>query len=222
MAAVSGAFENKIVAARQRFIRETAGIDLAYCRNAARRFTGGRDPGPPQRQAAPAHMLYCPTEILFSRTVMENIVFGTPRAEDAAETATLLEMVVGHLSASGLLEHVMELGLDFQVGSKGDRLSGGQRQKIAIARAFLKASPILILDEATASLDNTSQGRIQRYLETDLDKKTTVIAVLHRLDITPAYDRIMVMKNGALVESGNFDELIGKKGAFYELFHGQG
>jgi putative ABC transport system ATP-binding protein len=131
-------------------------------------------------------------------------------------------MVVEHLAATGLLDDVMDLGLDFQVGSKGDRLSGGQRQKIAIARAFLKATPVLILDEATASLDNTSQAKIQRYLEEEIRGRATVIAVLHRLDLTPAYDRILVMREGALVESGRFEELMKKGGAFYELYHGQG
>ena len=222
MTAVSRSFEERILTARHRFIREIAGMDIEYCRSATERFISGKDPGPPRQTTGPGHMLYCPTEYLFSRTVMENVVFGTPRSEDAAETSALRDMVVGHLSASGLLEDIMDLGLDFQVGSKGDRLSGGQRQKIAIARAFLKEAPILILDEATASLDNMSQGRIQRYLEADLAGKTTVIAVLHRLDVTPAYDRIVVLKNGSLVESGKFEELIEKKGAFYELFQGQG
>jgi energy-coupling factor transporter ATP-binding protein EcfA2 len=222
MTAVSKRFEEKILMARHRFIREVAGMDVEYCRKATERFIDGKDPSPPRQLTSPGHMLYCPTEYLFSRTVMENIVFGTPRSDEASEKSALRDMVVGHLSESGLLDEIMDLGLDFQVGSKGDRLSGGQRQKIAIARAFLKASPILILDEATASLDNMSQGRIQRYLEMHLGGKTTVIAVLHRLDMTPAYDRIVVLKNGALVESGKFEELMKKRGAFYELFHGQG
>ncbi|WP_373500236.1 ATP-binding cassette domain-containing protein [Desulfococcus sp.] len=222
MTAVSGHFEARILAARHRFIREVAGMDIAYCRRATERFIRGENPGPPRQVTGEGHMLYCPTEYLFSRSVLENIVFGTPRSDDPAENSALGEMVVGHLQASGLLDEVMDLGLDFAVGSKGDRLSGGQQQKIAIARAFLKETPILILDEATASLDNLSQGRIQRYLETDLGGKTTVIAVLHRLDMTPAYDRIMVLKNGEIVESGRFEALMNARGAFYELFHGQG
>lgn len=125
------------------------------------------------------------------------------------------------IALAGLLDDIMDLGLDFCVGSKGDRLSGGQRQKIAIARAFLKETPILILDEATASLDNLSQARIQQYLEKELGGKVTVIAVLHRLDMTPAYDRIMVLKNGEVLESGKFEELMRNQGAFHELFHGQ-
>ncbi|AOY60247.1 MULTISPECIES: ATP-binding cassette domain-containing protein [Desulfococcus] len=218
MAAISERLAEKILAARHRFIQEVAGMDIAYCREATERFIKGEDPGPP----GAGRGLYCPTEYLFSRTVMENIVFGTPRSDDAAETSVLRDVVVDRLSESGLLDDIMELGLDFQVGSKGDRLSGGQRQKIAIARAFLKGAPILILDEATASLDNTSQGKIQRYLERDLGGKTTVIAVLHRLDLTRTYDRIAVLRNGAVVESGTFAELMAQKGAFYELFHGQG
>ena len=221
MAAVSGQFEARILAARDRFIREVAGIDITYCRKATERFIRGEDAGPPRQLAGQNHTLYCPTEYLFSRTVMENIVFGTPRSDDPAETSALGEVVVGHLQEAGLLDDIMDLGLDFCVGSKGDRLSGGQRQKIAIARAFLKETPILILDEATASLDNLSQARIQHYLEKELGRKTTVIAVLHRLDLTPAYDRIMVLKNGEVLESGKFEELMRNQGAFHELFHGQ-
>jgi len=96
-------------------------------------------------------------------------------------------------------------------------LSGGQKQKLAIARAFLKDSPILIMDEATASLDNTSQARIQGLLENKFKGKKTVIAVIHRLDLTPAYDRIIVLKAGRIVERGTYSELMEKKGDFYEL-----
>ena len=150
-------------------------------------------------------------------------MFGTPRSEDAAETSALRDMAgSGTCRHPGCWKKSWISALIFRWGARATALSGGQRQKIAIARAFLKEAPILILDEATASLDNMSQGRIQRYLEADLGGKTTVIAVLHRLDVTPAYDRIVVLKNGALVESGKFEELIEKKGAFYELFQGQG
>jgi putative ABC transport system ATP-binding protein len=116
----------------------------------------------------------------------------------------------------------MDIGLDFQVGSKGDRLSGGQKQKIAIARALLKKPPILIMDEATASLDNVSQRRIQAYIEDHLRGRTTVVAVLHRLDMTPGYDQIMVLKGGRVMETGDYDTLMAQKGAFYDLVEGHG
>ena len=111
----------------------------------------------------------------------------------------------------------MEIGLDFHVGSKGDNLSGGQKQKLALARALLKKSPILILDEATASLDNSSQTRIQHYISTKLRGNTTVIAVVHRLDMISEYDHILVMKEGKIVESGTYNDLITHKGVLYEL-----
>ena len=85
-------------------------------------------------------------------------------------------------------DDVIDAGLDYQVGSKGDRLSGGQQQKIALARAFLKEPEILIMDEATASLDNASQALIQRFIETQLKGKSTVVAVMHRLDALPSYE----------------------------------
>ena len=116
-----------------------------------------------------------------------------------------------------LLDEVLAIGLEFEVGSKGDRLSGGQKQKLAIARAFLKDAPILIMDEATASLDNTSQARIQNLLETDFRGRKTIVAVIHRLDLTPAYDRIIVLKAGRIVEQGTYEELMEQKGDFYEL-----
>ena len=91
----------------------------------------------------------------------------------------------------GLLDEILDIGLDFEVGSKGDRLSGGQKQKVAIARALLKDTPILIMDEATASLDNQSQAMIQKLIETRYKGHKTIIAVIHRLDMTPSYDRII-------------------------------
>ncbi|HDO31420.1 MAG TPA: ATP-binding cassette domain-containing protein, partial [Desulfobacteraceae bacterium] len=96
-------------------------------------------------------------------------------------------------------------------------LSGGQKQKVAIARALLKDTPILIMDEATSSLDNTSQARIQKLLETRYRGNKTIIAVIHRLDLAPSYDRIFVLKAGSLVEQGTYDELMAHQGAFYEL-----
>ena len=113
----------------------------------------------------------------------------------------------------------MEIGMRYDVGSKGDNLSGGQRQKMAIARAFLKTPKLLILDEATSALDNKSQARIQNLLENHWKGKSTVISIAHRLDIIKNYDYIAVMKSGKIGELGTYDELIGKKGLLYELVH---
>jgi ABC-type multidrug transport system fused ATPase/permease subunit len=107
------------------------------------------------------------------------------------------------------------------VGRGGDKLSGGQRQKLAIARAFLKHPRIMIMDEATAALDNKSQGRIQNIIEHHYKGKSTLIAVVHRLDIIKNYDKIAVMKAGKIVEMGTYDELIAKEGQLYELEFGR-
>lgn len=82
---------------------------------------------------------------------------------------------------------------------------------------MLKHAPILILDEATASLDNSSQARVQRYIETNLKGTTTLIAVVHRLDLILGYDHILVMKAGKIVESGSYAALMENKGILYEL-----
>ncbi len=120
-----------------------------------------------------------------------------------------------------MLETIVEIGMEFQVGSKGDRLSGGQRQKLAIARVFLKAPRVLIMDEATSALDNKSQARIQSLLDTRWKGRSTLIAVVHRLDIIKSYDKIAVMKAGRIGEIGPYDDLIAKKGMLYELIYGK-
>ena len=120
-----------------------------------------------------------------------------------------------------LLDTVLELGMKFNVGSKGDNLSGGQRQKLAIARAFLKNPKFLIMDESTSALDNKSQARIQNLLETRLKGKTSLIAVVHRLDIIKNYDKIAVMKAGKIMEFGPYDQLYAQKGMLYELVSGK-
>ena len=111
--------------------------------------------------------------------------------------------------------------MQFQVGSKGDKLSGGQRQKLAIARVFLKSPQLLIMDEATSALDNNSQARIQNFLETRLKGKATVVAVVHRLDIIAKYDKVAVMKAGKLIEIGPYDDLMTQKGVLYGLISGK-
>jgi putative ABC transport system ATP-binding protein len=124
-------------------------------------------------------------------------------------------------SREGLLDEILDIGLDFDVGSKGDRLSGGQQQKLAIARAFLRDTKILIMDESTASLDNASQTRIQKMLDNNFRGNKTIISVIHRLDLTPSYDKIYVLKNGSIIEEGSYKELMARKGAFYELAQGK-
>jgi ABC-type multidrug transport system fused ATPase/permease subunit len=164
--------------------------------------------------------LHCAAQYMYSHTVLENLVYGNLKAEQAPAMGDLLAMITDLLIQEDLVE-VMNAGLDFEVGSKGDRLSGGQKQKVALARAFLKEPSILILDEATASMDNASQAHIQRFIETQVKGKNTIVAVIHRLDMLPSYDKILVMRLGRVVESGTYEELMNAKGVFHGLVHGK-
>jgi len=165
---------------------------------------------------------YKPGEYLYAHSVLENVIFGHLRAEHALTNEQIRQNVVDLLAESALLDDVREVGLEFAVGSKGDRLSGGQKQKIAVARALLKNPSILILDEATASLDNASQTRIQQLLNSELRGRHTLIAVVHRLEMVRDFDLIAVMRAGRIVEMGNYEELTERKGLFYELAQGRG
>ena len=159
-------------------------------------------------------------DYLYPMTVMDNILFGRVRTTSPKVLDQIQKTIVSLLIEEDMLERILEIGLDFQVGSSGDRLSGGQRQKVALARAFLKEPPILILDEATAALDNASQTRIQNLLENKWKGSSTVISVVHRLDTIKNYDKVAVMKAGRIVETGGYAELMEKKGMLYELVHG--
>ncbi len=205
------ALEKKVLAARFNFQKNIVHVDIEQCKmkNIGSSIV-------PIFNEVGSFIPFCPTEYLYTRTLRENILFGAVKSERIL-SENLGEFASRAFSDEKLLDEVLDIGLDFEVGSKGDRLSGGQKQKLAIARAFLKDAPILIMDEATASLDNTSQARIQELLETDFKGNKTVVAVIHRLDLTPAYDRIVVLKAGRITEQGTYDELMEKKGDFYGL-----
>ena len=211
--ALPSVMEQKILAARHRFQEIIVNIDMDHCK-----VHGTCTPcnKMPRCGDMSGFIPFCPSEYLYTRTLLDNILFGAVKSEQIVDER-LRELAGQAFQDEKLLDEVMAIGLEFEVGSKGDRLSGGQKQKLAIARAFLKDAPILIMDEATASLDNTSQARIQGLLENEFKGKKTVIAVIHRLDLTPAYDRIVVLKAGRIVEQGTYDELMARKGDFYEL-----
>ena len=160
-------------------------------------------------------------EYIFTQTILNNIFFGKTKTDNPKAQDKINQSIVQLLIEEDLLETIVEIGMQFEVGTKGDRLSGGQRQKLAIARAFLKDPKILILDEATSALDNNSQSRIQNLLTNRWKGKSTLIAVVHRLDIIKDYDKIAVMKAGKIGEFGTYDELIAKKGMLYELVGGK-
>lgn len=159
---------------------------------------------------------YDPDRYIESRSIRDNILFGQPKAGRPGAMERISERLVQLLIEEGVLESIVELGLEFQVGSMGEYLSGGQRQKIALARVFLKEPAVYILDEATAALDNASQARVQNFLRT-VRGRHTVISVAHRLDTVSHYDRIVVMRAGRIVESGTYAELMAAKGVLHGL-----
>lgn len=151
---------------------------------------------------------------LFSTTIKENVAYGN---EDANE-----EAVINALKKANAYDFVMKLpqGINSQVGERGVKLSGGQKQRIQIARAILKDSPILILDEATSSLDARSEKEVQTALE-QLIKDRLVIIIAHRFSTIQNVDKILVLDKGKIIESGNPQELAKKKGIYSELLHYQ-
>jgi ABC-type multidrug transport system fused ATPase/permease subunit len=196
MVALSEDLERRILAARMRFI-ERVQHDL---------------PG--------AFAFYLASEYIHSQTILNNILYGKPRTDHPNAIERINQNIIHLLIEEDLLERIVELGMEFKVGTRGDRLSGGQRQKLAIARTLLKDPPIVILDEATAALDNASQKRIQNLVDTQWRARTTVIAVVHRLDIVKGYDKIAVMRAGKILEMGSYEDLMERKGMLYELVHG--
>lgn len=157
-----------------------------------------------------ANMSYVPQDpILFHRTLIENIRYGRPDATD--------EEVKEAAKQAHCHEFISEFqdGYDTYVGERGVKLSGGERQRVAIARAILRNSPILILDEATSSLDSESERLIQDALNT-LMKGKTVIVIAHRLSTIMAMDRILVIEGGEIVEEGTHKQLLRKKRGTYK------
>jgi len=146
---------------------------------------------------------------LFHRTILENIKYSSPEALDSE-----IKHAAKLAQADKFIEQLPE-GYNTTVGERGVKLSGGQRQRIAIARAFLKKSPILILDEATSSLDSESEQAIQDALE-ELMKEKTVIAIAHRLSTLKKMNRIVIIENGKIVEDGLPEELLKKTDGIFK------
>jgi ATP-binding cassette subfamily B protein len=155
---------------------------------------------------------YVPQEpMLFHRSLYENIVYGNKNAskDDVVAAAKLAH---AHDFINALPE-----GYDTTVGERGIKLSGGQRQRVAIARAILKKSTILILDEATSSLDSESEKYIQEGLW-ELMKGKTAVVIAHRLSTIKSMDRIIVLDGGKIAQQGTHDELIAKRGLYAKLW----
>ena len=147
--------------------------------------------------------------ILFHRTLAENIAYGKPNATKK------------EIEKAGKLAHCDEFiknlpyGLETFVGERGIKLSGGERQRVAIARAILKNAPILILDEATSSLDSHSEMLIQDALNTLMEGRTTIV-IAHRLSTIAKMDRIIVVDNGKIIEEGNHADLLAQENSLYK------
>jgi ATP-binding cassette subfamily B protein len=151
---------------------------------------------------------------LFHRSLMENIRYGRLEASD--------DEVIEAAKKAQAHEFILQTELQYEslVGERGVKLSGGQRQRIAIARAILKDSPILILDEATSSLDSVTEKKIQLGLE-NLMQGRTVVVVAHRLSTISHMDRILVFDQGRIIEDGSHQQLLLRDGHYAHLWNMQ-
>lgn len=150
---------------------------------------------------------------LFGTTIKENIRFGNPEATD--------QEVIEAAKAAYAHEFIMETDHQYEtlVGERGVKLSGGQKQRIAIARMFIKNPAILLLDEATSALDNVSEAYIKKALD-QLSNGRTTVAIAHRISTIMDYDKIVYVQDGKAAEIGTYEELIQRKGMFYDLVEG--
>jgi ABC-type multidrug transport system fused ATPase/permease subunit len=183
-----------------------------YDPNAGRVTIDGRDLRAMTKRSLRAHIgIVLQDTLLFSTTVRENIAYGRP---DATE-AEIIE-AAQRAQADDFIRELPQ-GYDSTVGERGGHLSVGQRQRIGIARAFLKDAPILLLDEPTSALDPTTEAAIMNTIRELMRGRTTLI-VTHRLATVHGVDRIVVLHHGELVEQGTGAELIARGGRYAELY----
>lgn len=157
--------------------------------------------------------------ILFDDTIRNNIAYG--KGENDFDTVSDEEIFEASKSANAY-DFIMNMseGYNTKIGEKGVRLSGGQKQRISIARAIIKNAPILLLDEATSALDTESEHEVQTALDNLMKNKTTIV-IAHRLSTIKNADKIYVIENGEVVESGTHDELIKENGEYSKLYNMQ-
>lgn len=156
---------------------------------------------------------------MFNRSATDNIMYGRPDAvmEDVISAAKKAE---AHEFILDLVDHKGRTGYEAHLGERGVKLSGGQRQRIALARAILKDAPILVLDEATSALDSEVEASIQTALERVMEGKT-VLAIAHRLSTLTEMDRIIVMDDGQIAESGDHESLLAQGGLYAQYWERQ-
>ena len=151
---------------------------------------------------------------LFNGTIRENLLYAKPDAtqeeiEAACKIANIHDMIAG-----------LEKGYDTEVGNRGLKLSGGEKQRISLARVVLKDPRILILDEATSALDSISENAIQDALDKVMEGRTSIV-IAHRLSTILSADKILVVDGGVIAESGSHEELLAKGGIYKELYETQ-
>ncbi|MBR3538272.1 MAG: ATP-binding cassette domain-containing protein, partial [Eubacterium sp.] len=151
---------------------------------------------------------------LFNGTIRENLLYACPEATE--------EDMIFALKRANVYDFVekQELGLDAMVGNRGLKLSGGEKQRISIARVLLKDPKLLIFDEATSALDSISENRIQEAIEPIIKERTSIL-IAHRLSTILAADEILVVKDGEIVERGKHSELVKLGGVYTELYNTQ-
>ena len=181
-----------------------------YDPQAGRIMIDGQDIARVTQQSLREAISVVPQDIsLFHRSILENIRYGRPSATDD-------EVLRAAIAARCDFVETLPEGLQTMVGDRGVKLSGGQRQRIAIARAFLKDAPILLLDEATAALDSESEEAIREALSR-LMRGRTVIAIAHRLATLRNFDRVVVLRSGRIIEDGAPDRLMQGEGPYRDL-----
>jgi ATP-binding cassette subfamily B protein len=151
---------------------------------------------------------------LFHDSLRANLLYARPDASDADLLGALEQAQIGHI--------VSELpdGLDTVIGERGYRLSGGEKQRVALARLMLKAPDVVVLDEATAHLDSESEAAVQRALRTTLSGRTSLV-IAHRLSTVREADELLVIDDGRIVERGSHASLLAENGLYAELYRTQ-